>query len=80
MDVFAKFMTELAVQAHETGSRLEALDEDVVQIAGFAVHRDLDFARFSRSVQSKDVNCEPWSVFMISGGPNSWIVSFSASR
>lgn len=24
--------------------------------------------RFNRSVQSKDVNCDPWSVFIISGG------------
>ena len=36
--------------------------------------------RFSRSVRSKDVNCDPWSVFMISGGPNLWMASFSASR
>lgn len=40
----------------------------------------LVLARFKRSVQSKDVNCDPWSVFMISGGPNLWIASFSASR
>ncbi len=26
--------------------------------------------RFRRSVQAKDVNWLPWSVFMISGGPN----------
>ena len=36
-------------------------------------------ARFSRSVQTKDVNCEPWSVFMMPGAPNRWIASFSAS-
>ena len=35
--------------------------------------------RFSRSVQTKDVNWLPWSVFMISGGPNLWIASFNAS-
>ena len=40
----------------------------------------LVFARFSRAVQSKDVNWLPWSVFMISGGPSLWIASFSASR
>ena len=39
----------------------------------------LDFARFKRSVQAKDVNWLPWSVFMISGGPNLWMASFSAS-
>ena len=36
-------------------------------------------ARFSLSVQAKDVNCEPWSVFMIPGAPKRWMASFSAS-
>ena len=36
----------------------KALDEDVVQIPGFA-HQILVFARLKRSVQSKDVNCDP---------------------
>ena len=36
-------------------------------------------ARFSLSVQAKDVNCEPWSVFMIPGAPKRWIASFNAS-
>ena len=40
----------------------------------------LVLARFSRSVQSNDVNGLPWSVFMISGGPNLWMASLSASR
>jgi hypothetical protein len=40
----------------------------------------LVFARFSLSAQSKDVTCDPWSVFMTSGAPNLWIASFSASR
>ena len=35
--------------------------------------------RRSRSVQAKDVNWLPWSVFMISGGPNLAMASFSAS-
>lgn len=35
--------------------------------------------RFRRSVQAKDVNCEPWSVFMIPGAPKRWMASFSAS-
>jgi hypothetical protein len=35
--------------------------------------------RFSRSVHANDVNCEPWSVFMIPGGPKRWVDSFSAS-
>lgn len=39
----------------------------------------LVLARFKRSVQSKDVNCDPWSVFMISGGLNLWMASFSTS-
>lgn len=30
-------------------------------------------ARFSLSVQAKDVNCEPWSVFMIPGAPKRWM-------
>ena len=36
-------------------------------------------ARFSLSVQAKDVDCEPWSVFMILGAPKPWMASFSAS-
>jgi hypothetical protein len=36
-------------------------------------------ARVRRSVQAKDVNWLPWSVFMISGGPKRWMASFSAS-
>lgn len=35
--------------------------------------------RRGRSVQVKDVNCDPWSVFMISGGPNLVMAPFSAS-
>ena len=35
--------------------------------------------RFSRSVQAKDVNWLPWSVFMIPGAPKRWMASFSAS-
>ncbi len=33
-------------------------------------------ARFGRSVQTKDVNCEPWSVLKMSGAPKRWIGSF----
>jgi hypothetical protein len=33
----------------------------------------------SRSVQAKAVNCDPWSVFMISGGPKRVMASSSAS-
>jgi hypothetical protein len=36
--------------------------------------------RFSRSVQSKDVNWLPWSVFMISGGPNFWMDPVSGRK
>ena len=39
----------------------------------------VDTGRRSRSVQANDVNWLPWSVFMISGGPNVWMASFSAS-
>ena len=35
--------------------------------------------RFSRSLQEKDVNWLPWSVFMIPGAPNRWMASFNAS-
>jgi hypothetical protein len=35
--------------------------------------------RFSPSIQAKDVNWLLWSMLMISGGPNFWIASFSAS-
>ena len=34
----------------------------------------------NRSVQSKEGNCGPWLAFMISGGPNWWLASFSAQR
>jgi hypothetical protein len=36
-------------------------------------------ARFSRSAHANDVNCDPWSVFMMTGALNRWIASFSAS-
>ena len=37
------------------------------------------FALRNLFVQAKDVNWLPWSVFIMSGGPNLWIASFSAS-
>lgn len=58
----------------------QALDENVVEEAPFPFHRDTCADRFSRSVQAKDVNCEPCLVLMISGGPKRWSASFSASR
>ena len=37
------------------------------------------FERRNLSVQANDVNWLPWSVFMISGGPNLWNASCNVS-
>ena len=37
--------------------------EDVVQEAPLAIHRDVLARSRNRSVQSKDVNCDPWTPF-----------------
>jgi hypothetical protein len=45
----------------------DALDEDVVAPAAFAVYADLDPFFFQPPVKASLVNCEPWLVLKISG-------------
>ena len=41
----------------------EPFDEDVVEDAAFAIHRDAHVRRRNLSVQAKDVNWVPWTPF-----------------
>ena len=68
----------LGLRAGLPGVQIDALmfqgppkefDEDVVEAALFPVHRAPGADPFSRSVQAKDVNCEPWSLLNTSGLP-----------
>ena len=55
-------------------------DEDVIEDRPLPSIEMRMFEHRSRSVQANDVSWLPWSVFMIYGGPNLCIASFSASN